>query len=157
MDPLSSMPATAPVQPAVSSRPKPPGRSRPFSRPWLWGGLACAGVVALSGCTGLSLPGGAPGQPSYEQQLAEHLTASGAQMYGAFWCPHGSAQKELFGNAVDQVPYVECDPEGEAAQPQLCQEKGIQGYPTWEINGELYPGVRSLEELAELSDYPAPQ
>jgi len=74
-------------------------------------------------------------------------------MYGAFWCPHCTDQKELFGEAVQAVPYVECDPDGEKAQPQLCQEKGIQGYPTWEIDGELYTGVRSLEELATLSNF----
>ncbi len=77
-------------------------------------------------------------------------------MYGAFWCPHCEAQKELFGPALDNVPYVECDPGGESPQPQLCQDKGIQGYPTWEIDGEFYPGVRSLEELATLTRFPLP-
>jgi hypothetical protein len=74
-------------------------------------------------------------------------------MYGAFWCPHCADQKDLFGSAVDDVPYVECDPEGENAQPQLCRDKDIEGYPTWEIDGELYPGTRSLEELAQLSNF----
>jgi glutaredoxin len=92
-----------------------------------------------------------------KQQLAEHLTATGAQMYGAFWCPHCHTQKQLFGRAVAQIPYVECDPEGENAQPQRCQEKGIQGYPTWEIDGEFYPGVHSLETLAILSGYANPE
>ena len=77
-------------------------------------------------------------------------------MYGAFWCPHCDTQKQLFGGAVTQIPYVECDPEGESAQPQLCQDKGIQGYPTWEIAGEFYPGVHSLETLASLSGYANP-
>ena len=93
---------------------------------------------------------------SYEAQLAQHLSESGAAMYGAYWCPHCADQKELFEGAVDQVPYVECAADGENAQPQLCQEKGIQGYPTWEINGELYPGTRPLEELAELSGFQPP-
>jgi glutaredoxin len=92
-----------------------------------------------------------------KQQLAEHLTATGAQMYGAFWCPHCDTQKQLFGRAVAHIPYVECDPEGENAQPQRCQEKGIQGYPTWEIDGEFYPGVHSLETLAILSGYANPE
>ncbi len=59
----------------------------------------------------------------------------------------------MFGSAVDQVPYVECAADGENAQPQLCQEKGIQGYPTWEIDGEFYPGAQSLDTLAELSGF----
>lgn len=86
-------------------------------------------------------------------QLATHLSESGAQMYGAFWCPHCQTQKAQFGNAVDAIPYVECDPEGENAQPELCQAKNIQGYPTWEVNGQLSPGVKSLGELAELSGF----
>ncbi len=90
---------------------------------------------------------------TYEARLAEHLDAEGATMYGAFWCPHCADQKDLFGSAVDDVPYVECDPEGENAQPQLCRDKDIEGYPTWEIDGELYPGTRSLEELAQLSNF----
>ncbi|NEQ31178.1 MAG: thioredoxin [Leptolyngbya sp. SIO4C5] len=95
---------------------------------------------------------------SFEAQLANHLTAEGDKMYGAYWCPHCADQKERFGDAVDRVPYIECDPSGEAAQPEVCQAKELEGYPTWEINGQLYPGVRSLEELAELSEFePSPE
>jgi protein-disulfide isomerase len=90
---------------------------------------------------------------SFEAQLANHLDETGATMYGAYWCPHCADQKDMFGSAIDQVPYVECAADGENAQPQLCQEKGIQGYPTWEINGELYPGTQSLEQLADLSGF----
>ncbi|MEO0537158.1 MAG: hypothetical protein AAF215_25280 [Cyanobacteria bacterium P01_A01_bin.123] len=89
----------------------------------------------------------------YQAQLADHLTAQGSKMYGAFWCPHCAAQKERFGDAVDHIPYVECDPSGENAQPDLCQAKSIQAYPTWEISGQFYLGVQSLEELAALSGF----
>ena len=90
---------------------------------------------------------------SYKAQLAEHLTVQGSKMYGAFWCPHCAAQKERFGDAVDSIPYIECDPNGENAQPDLCQAKAIQAYPTWEINGEFHLGVKSVEELAKLSGF----
>jgi glutaredoxin len=90
---------------------------------------------------------------SYEAQLAQHLAESGATMYGAYWCPHCAEQKEAFNEAIDQVPYVECDPSGENAQPQLCIDKGIQGYPTWEIDGQIYPGTRPLDDLAQLSGF----
>lgn len=114
----------------------------------LTGGLAILGIAA-AGCS----PADQAASKSYEARLAEHLTAQDATMYGAFWCPHCADQKELFGEAVETVPYVECDPEGENAQPELCREKDIQGYPTWEINGEFYPGTQSLEELARLSGF----
>ena len=42
-------------------------------------------------------------------ELAKYLQSSGAIMYGAFWCPHCSRQKELFGKeAWKYISYVEC-------------------------------------------------
>ena len=77
-------------------------------------------------------------------------------MYGTFWCPHCADQKALFGDAFSDVQYVECDPRGSDARPEICASKGITGVPTWEIDGRLYPGVMTLESLAELSDYEGP-
>lgn len=86
--------------------------------------------------------------------LAEHLTDTGAKMYGAFWCGHCRDQKQLFGReAANAMTYVECDPNGTNPQPGVCQAAGIESYPTWEIDGQLYQGTRSLQELAELSGY----
>lgn len=92
-----------------------------------------------------------------EIALAQHLTAVGAKNYSAYWCPHCHEQKELFGReAVSEIDYIECDPGGKNPQPQLCQAAQIQGYPTWIINGEQYPGVQPLSELATLSGYQGP-
>ncbi len=88
--------------------------------------------------------------------LAAHLKKIGAKMYGAYWCPHCSQQKELFGAAFHTIDYVECDPGGANARPALCKSAKITGYPTWEIKGKLYPGTQSLEELAKLSGYSGP-
>lgn len=93
-----------------------------------------------------------------EIALAQHLTAIGAKKYGAWWCPHCHAQQELFGKAAfDYVTYVECDEEGVDPQPQACRAAGVQSYPTWEINGETYAGVQSLEFLAISSGYTGSQ
>lgn len=97
-----------------------------------------------------------PQEVTPEQALANHLSENDAKMYGAFWCPHCADQKAMFGDAFQAIDYVECDPEGENPQPELCQDVGIEGYPTWEIDGQLYPGVRSLDELAALSNYDGP-
>lgn len=95
---------------------------------------------------------------SAEIALASHLQKVGAKMYGAFWCPHCQEQKQVFGQeAFAKVSYVECDPSGPDAQPKLCQDAGIKGYPTWEINGQFYQGERTLEELAKLSGYKGPR
>ncbi|MBW4463529.1 MAG: hypothetical protein KME47_25305 [Nodosilinea sp. WJT8-NPBG4] len=121
---------------------------------WL-GGLAL-GTLLLAGC-GPEPTQTVTGTTSYEAQLAQHLADTGGVMYGAYWCPHCADQKAMFGEAVDQVPYVECAADGDNPQPELCKQKGIQGYPTWEIDGQLSPGVKSLEDLATLSGFVPPQ
>lgn len=93
-----------------------------------------------------------------ELALAEHLRKVGAREFGAYWCPHCHQQKQLFGKeAAAKINYIECDPKGVNSQTQLCQEKGIRGFPTWEINGKLYPGVKTLEQLADLTGYRGPR
>lgn len=92
-----------------------------------------------------------------EIALAEHLTAIGAKEYGAYWCPHCYDQKQLFGKeAFAAVNYIECAPDGANAQPEVCSAAGLEGFPTWEINGERYSGTQSLSRLAELSGYEGP-
>jgi hypothetical protein len=92
---------------------------------------------------------------SPEVALASHLRQIGAKLYGVHWCRYCNQQKEVFGKeAFAQLDYVECDPAGKDARPNLCQEANVKGFPTWEINGKLHTGLRSLQDLAKLSDYP---
>ncbi len=101
-----------------------------------------------------------------ETELARHLKQVGAKLYVAYWCPHCYEQKELFGfPAFKELAAVECAPDGKNSQTALCQqiipESQKQtgqnfGFPTWEINGKYYPGVQSLQKLAELSGYKGP-
>jgi glutaredoxin len=90
--------------------------------------------------------------------LAQHLKKIKAKMYGAFWCPYCTRQKELFGRqATTRITYIECDPRGQNARPDLCRTAGVRGYPTWEINGKMYSGMRSLTDLANISAYKGPR
>ena len=89
--------------------------------------------------------------------LAEHLTASGAKLYTAYWCPHCHDQKELFGRqATEKLTVIECAPDGRNSQRELCEAKKIEGYPSWEIKGQLDSGVKPLAKLAEVSGYQGP-
>jgi len=89
--------------------------------------------------------------------LAEHLTATGARLYTAYWCPHCHEQKELFGRqAAARLTVIECAPDGRNSQKELCEAKKIEGYPTWEINGQLDSGVKPLAKLAAASGYSGP-
>ncbi|MBM0742390.1 hypothetical protein JOY44_12305 [Phormidium sp. CLA17] len=86
--------------------------------------------------------------------LALHLKKINAKMYGAYWCSYCTHQKELFGkSAIQSISYIECDPRGANAKPNLCKAAKVTAYPTWEINGKQYVGVQSLEELAKWSGY----
>jgi uncharacterized membrane protein/glutaredoxin len=104
-------------------------------------------------------PGGTPittTSSAAEVELAKHLKATDAKMYGASWCPHCHDQKQLFGKeAFSQVNYVECaDPNDPQKQLEVCKKAGIESYPTWSIKGQLIePGQKTLEELAKLSGY----
>ncbi len=86
--------------------------------------------------------------------LAQHLTSSGARMYSAYWCPHCHEQKELFGKqATAKLTIIECAPDGRNSQAALCESRKIQGYPSWEINGKLDSGVKTLPDLALRSGF----
>ncbi|MFQ5899014.1 MAG: hypothetical protein ACE5JN_12335 [Candidatus Methylomirabilia bacterium] len=60
-------------------------------------------------------------------------------------------QKTRFGPAAKLLPYVECDPRGVGARPDLRARIGVRRYPTWIIAGQRYEGVLSLGRLAEIS------
>ena len=86
------------------------------------------------------------GSPGEYDGFAICLTEAGAVKYGTDWCGYCKQQKDLFGNSFDYVNYVNCDYNGDE-----CVVAGVGGYPTWKINGELYPGVQSLERLSQLT------
>jgi len=80
--------------------------------------------------------------------FAKYLTEQNVKMYGTEWCPHCKNQKELFNSSFQYIDYVDCD-----KNRQECLSAGVNGYPTWKINGQNYPGEQSIERLAQLSGY----
>lgn len=93
-----------------------------------------------------------------EIALARHLQQAGVKMYFAYWCPHCYEQKQLFGKeAVSELKAIECAADGKNAQPQACKDAGVQAFPSWEIKGKLSSGIKTLDELANLTDYQGPR
>ena len=83
--------------------------------------------------------------------IGERLHALNAKMFGAFWCSHCNNQKQELGiEASKMFEYVECAKDGSKSQYAFCKEQKIPGFPTWQINGELYPGEKDLTELEKL-------
>ena len=86
--------------------------------------------------------------------LAKYLKNYGVVKYSAYWCPNCLKQSELFGKqAYKELNVVECARDGKNSQTQLCIEKKIQGFPSWEINGKIILGVQTLKDLSKLSGY----
>jgi len=92
-----------------------------------------------------------PAEGKYDE-FAKCLSENGVTMYGAYWCPHCNAQKQMFGNSWSQVNYVECSLPNKAGQTQVCTESGIKSYPTWEFqDGLRIEGEMPLEKISSLS------
>merc|ERR1711935_543360 len=74
---------------------------------------------------------------SERKELRQKLVETGATLYGVSSCAYTQRQladlgtTELFTQGLD---YVDC--EVEAA---YCRQMNVTVYPTWQINGQLYP------------------
>lgn len=137
----------------LARRPVIPGRrspTRPARLAWLGGATAALTVATATAV----FVGTSPADAAYRAALARHLAATGAVMYGAYWCPACAEQKARFGREAELLPYVECDPRGLRPRPDLCERVGVRRYPTWTIAGRRYEGVLSLDELARASGFP---
>ncbi len=89
-------------------------------------------------------------RPGQLDSFAVCLKDNGAVFYGAFWCPHCQNQKKMFGNSARKLPYVECSNPSGNGQLQVCADKKIEGYPTWEFaDGSRLTGEIPLSTLAE--------
>ena len=87
-------------------------------------------------------------------ELAKYLNDKGVVKYSAYWCPNCLYQSELFGKqAYKELNVVECARDGINSQTNLCIDKEIKGFPTWEINGKLILGVLSLKELSKFTGF----
>ncbi len=137
-----------------------------FSRPaddgeLRWGIQAPAAALVAAAVVGLLHlhhqgvfdPAAGPEKPRL-RALAEHLSATGARFYGAFWCPHCNDQKALFEASAARLPYIECSPNGRRGpRPAACATAGIEAYPTWVIDGRRFERVLTPQALARYSGF----
>lgn len=95
---------------------------------------------------------------SFLENLAKCLTEKGVKFYGASWCGHCKNQKEMFGQAAEFLPYIECSTPDGNDQTAVCKENNITGYPTWVFaDGTKESGELSLQKLSEKTGCPLPQ
>ena len=87
------------------------------------------------------------------ENFAKCLTQKGVKFYGTYWCGWCTRQKEIFGQAAQYLPYIECAPD-RATQDELamCKEANVSSIPDWRFpDGRQELGMQPLEKLAELS------
>lgn len=89
--------------------------------------------------------------------FASCIASSGAQFYGAYWCPHCQAQKKRFGTSERLLPYIECSLPDGSGQTQVCIDKGVHSYPTWYFaDGSSSTGELELTALSQKTNCPLP-
>lgn len=84
-------------------------------------------------------------------EFAQCLTDAGLTMYGTSWCSHCQNQKKLFGKSFKYINFVDCD-----RNSQECALAGVQGYPTWRVNNQNYPGEQNFITLGGLTNCEVP-
>tara|TARA_Y100000310_G_scaffold345811_1_gene470324 strand:- start:9086 stop:9433 length:348 start_codon:yes stop_codon:yes gene_type:complete len=78
------------------------------------------------------------------ERLANCLDESGAEFYSVWKCRDCENQIEIFGKSFDLIYEVGCGVEGEKCA-------NVREFPAWYINGEVYYGLKEIDELKELS------
>ncbi len=107
-------------------------------------------VLILAGIGYWRLTGRAVAPQANYDDFAKCLTEKGVAMYGSFQCHYCKTQKEMFGSSIKYVNYIECGPFNGPLNKQ-CIDAGITAYPTWIVNGKVYTGEKTIQELSSLS------
>ncbi len=90
--------------------------------------------------------------PASLADFAKCLTEKGVKFYGASWCGHCANQKELFGDAMQYVNYIECWDSANNTVIAACEDAKIEAFPAWDFpGGNRQLGELTLENLSELS------
>jgi hypothetical protein len=110
------------------------------------------GVVAIVVIAAYIMITNAPGD--YDA-FAQCVGASGAKMYGAYWCPHCNDQKHEFGNSFRFIKYVECSLPNNGGETDECKAAGITSYPTWVFkDGSRISGALTFEDISAKTNCP---
>ncbi len=96
--------------------------------------------------------------------FAKALNEAGHVFYGASWCPHCTAMKELFEDGQEYLPFVEVTDlkNPNFARNQVGIDNGIESYPTWVFFPDTaqetrLEGEQSLAAISAAAGIPIPQ
>lgn len=83
-------------------------------------------------------------QPNLTDEDLIKCIGEKATLYIQLGCAHCEDQENLFGNNLQYINSVDC-----FYEPEKCE--GIQGTPSWKIGNTILLGVKTIEELKELT------
>ncbi|MCK9595933.1 hypothetical protein M0R19_01990 [Candidatus Pacearchaeota archaeon] len=82
--------------------------------------------------------------PSVEDSI---FIGERTSLYVLDGCSHCKIQTDLFRENIKYLNVIDCYKE---ENRNLCFTKGIDTFPTWEIDQNKYVGVKSVKQLKEL-------
>jgi hypothetical protein len=97
-----------------------------------------------------AIKGASTTDPEYILKLAQSLKMSGFVLYGSDSNIKTTKQKNVFGQAISEIDYVECDPQIKSANPAECAAREIKIYPTWISRDKKFEGYKSLSEIEKM-------
>ncbi len=111
-----------------------------FKKYFIWGSIILIVVLIALSINAQSK------KPGKYDDFAKCLTEKGAVIYGNDYCQYTNKQLGFFRKSQKYLNYVKC-----IDNKELCDSKGVEVTPTWEINGKTYPQVQTFEALAAYS------
>ncbi|MBS3125743.1 peptidylprolyl isomerase [Candidatus Woesearchaeota archaeon] len=75
------------------------------------------------------------------------LVEKNATVYVSTWCKTCPEQKAILGDDIATIKTVVCSTAQDQSQTAECEALGIEGYPTWIVNGNMLKGVQSIDQL----------
>jgi len=88
--------------------------------------------------------------------FAKALTQAGAKFYGTAWCGYCNAQKELFEDGANFLPYINvANPDRTLNQAGI--DANISNFPAWDFpDGTRLVGLQTLETISQRSGVAIP-
>ena len=107
------------------------------------GDLICIGVIVLIMIIAVVYSFTGKDTTTINEETATCISER-SEIYVLSTCGACKAQKEILGEYLELFNITDC-----TENPELCV--GISAVPTWFINGEKVVGVRTVEQLKEIS------
>lgn len=87
--------------------------------------------------------------------FVERLNKQNVIYYKSVKCSNCRRQEKLFGKAYTKLNSVECHPDGENPNPELCLQKRIRKTPTFiiEKDGQEMKRLEGLQQLDSIADW----